>query len=129
MGRLMGMPRTHWGPKILGTVDMEVEQLVNGSYLQAKKILQDNMPLLHHLAKTLVEQEVVSTEEFQMMLVEFKAGTAPFGVLGGGHDRDELPFQDLPSEVTDAVAEAVAVDTGSGTGTAEAGMGNATLTI
>merc|ERR1712154_393214 len=87
MGREMGTPRTKWGSKILGTVDVEVERLVNNSYLTAKKILTENRALLDHLARTLVEQEVVTAEEFQMMLVEFRAQTVDFGVIGEERNR------------------------------------------
>jgi cell division protease FtsH len=100
-GGMMGMmrPPTMWGNKILGTVEMEVERLVNNSYLVAKKILSENKPLLDHLAATLMEQEVVSAEEFQMMLVEFKARTVDFAILGEEKNRDKLPFQDMPERV------------------------------
>ncbi len=97
MGRLMGTPRTHWGPTILGTADSEVERLVNNSYLKCKSILQDNIDLLHHLAQTLVEKEVVSSEEFQMMLIEWKAKTANFEIIGSERNREELPFQNMPA--------------------------------
>ena len=96
MGRSMGMQQTKWGSKIMGTVDMEVERLVNNSYLKAKQILEENRPLLDHLAKTLVDQEVVSAEEFQMMIVEFGSKTAEFKIIGENKQRDELPFQGLP---------------------------------
>jgi len=96
MGREMGMRRTRWGSKIMGAVDAEVERLVNNSYLKAKQIIMDNRPLLDHLAKTLVEQEVVSAEEFQMMLVEFDAKVADFGIIGDDRNREQLPFQSLP---------------------------------
>merc|ERR1712183_597269 len=71
MGRSMGTRQTKWGSSILGKCDSEIERVVNNSYLKAKKILEDNRTLLDHLAKTLVEQEVVSSEEFQMMIVQF----------------------------------------------------------
>jgi len=99
MGRSMGMRQTQWGSKIMGNVDSEVERLVNNSYLTAKRILSENMPLLHHLAKTLVEQEVVSAEEFQMMLVEFNAKVVEFEVIGQERNREKLPFQTLPASV------------------------------
>jgi ATP-dependent Zn protease len=58
----------------LGAAEEEVERLVNGnSYLVAKQILTDNRDLLETLTAELMEREVVSAEEFQMMLVEFKA--------------------------------------------------------
>lgn len=99
MGRMMGQRRTQWGKKIMGTVDAEVERLVNNSYIKAKKIIQKNRRLLDHLAKTLVDQEVVSAEEFQMMLVQFNAKAEPFTILGEDRRRDDLPFQDLPAKI------------------------------
>merc|ERR1712194_428732 len=87
---------TQWGGKIMSTVDSEIERLVNNSYLTAKHILSSNMDLLHHLAKTLVEQEVVSAEEFQMMLVEFNSKVVPYKIVGEERNRDKLPFQSLP---------------------------------
>ena len=68
------------GRKILDTVDTEVERLVNCSYERAKSILENNMSLLHHLARALVEREVVSAEEFSMMLIEFNAKTVSFDI-------------------------------------------------
>jgi hypothetical protein len=47
----------------------------------------------------LMEQEVVSAEEFQMMLVEFKARTVDYAILGEEKNRDKLPFQDMPERV------------------------------
>lgn len=85
-----------WGGKVMCNVDAEVERLVNNSYMTAKTLLTENRDLLDHLAKTLVEQEVVSAEEFQMMLVEFRAQTKEFGVIGEERNRDQLPFQVLP---------------------------------
>jgi len=98
MGRSMGQQRTRWGTKIMGKTDAEVERLVNNSYIKAKQIINENRPLLDHLARTLVEQEVVSAEEFQMMLVEFDAKVADFNVIGDTLNRDQLPFQKMPAQ-------------------------------
>merc|ERR1712176_1726285 len=99
MGRSMGQARTQWGGKIMGNVELEIERVVNNSYLIAKKILLENRPLLDHLAKTLTEQEVVSAEEFQMMLVEYKVQALSYEVLGEEMNREKLPFQTLPVSV------------------------------
>merc|ERR1719512_651813 len=99
MGRSMGQRQTKWGSKIMGECDAEVERLVNNSYIKAKKILEDNRPLLDHLAVTLVEQEVVSAEEFAMMQVEFDAKVVDFEVIGEELNRDKLPFQSFPRTV------------------------------
>merc|ERR1719223_1826220 len=99
MGMNMLRRQTVWGNKILGTVEEETERLVNNSYLIAKKILNDNKELFEHLSQTLMEQEVVSAEEFQMMLVQFKAQTIDYALLGQERNREKLPFQNLPSQV------------------------------
>jgi len=99
MGRMMLRRPTQWGNAIMGTVEEEVERLVNNSYLVAKKILTDNRDLLEHLTKVLMEQEVVSAEEFQMMLVQFKARTINYAVLGQEKNREKLPFQKFPQAV------------------------------
>jgi cell division protease FtsH len=96
LGMRMIRRPTHWGNKIMYVVEEEVERLVNNSYLLAKKILNDNRELLDHLTRVLMEQEVVSAEEFQMMLVEFKARTIGFDILSKEKNREKLPFQKLP---------------------------------
>jgi len=96
----MGMQRgPQWGIKKLGDCDAEVERLVNNSYIRAKRILEDNRPLLDHLAVVLCDQEVVSAEEFAMMQVEFDAKVVDFAVIGEELNRDELPFQSFPKEL------------------------------
>lgn len=63
----MSMRRgTQWGGRVLGDVEQEVERLVNNAYLIAKKVLMENKDLLEHVARVLMEQEVVSAEEFQV---------------------------------------------------------------
>jgi cell division protease FtsH len=99
MGMQMLRRQTMWGNQIMGTVEGEVERLVNNSYLVAKKILTDNSELLEHLTRVLMEQEVVSAEEFQMMLVEFKARTIDYKVLADERNREALPFQGMPASV------------------------------
>merc|ERR1712157_408366 len=97
MGRQMGQRQTQWGGKIMGNAESEIERMVNNSYLTAKKILTDNKKLLDHLALTLVEQEVVSAEEFQMMHVQFDVQTDDFKVIGEERNREKLPFQGMPA--------------------------------
>ena len=73
--------------------------MVNNSYLIAKQVLTENKPLLDELARVLMEQEVVSAEEFQMMLVEYKAKTIDYAILGEERNRESLPFQKMPDSV------------------------------
>jgi cell division protease FtsH len=100
-GGFMGMMRgsSTWGAGITDECNSEVERLVNNAYLLAKKILLDNRDLLEKLKEVLVDQEVVSAEEFQMLLVEYKAQTVGYEVLGEERNREKLPFQQLPSMI------------------------------
>merc|ERR1712071_545035 len=95
MGRSMGQQETRWGSRIMGEVDIEIERVVNNAYMTAKQVLTWNRELLDHLARTLLEQETVSAEEFQMMLVKFNAQCVPYAVIGDEINRDKLPFQSM----------------------------------
>jgi len=94
MGMLQG--RTVWGSKIMDSVEQEVERLVNNSYIIAKEILLNNRELFEHLTQALMETEVVSAEEFQMMLVDFNAKAIDYKLIGEERNRDALPFKALP---------------------------------
>merc|ERR1712025_1314608 len=99
MGAAMMRNSPMWGVSITSEVEEEVERLVNNSYLIAKKILNDNRELLEHLTAELMEREVVTAEEFQMMLVEFKTKCIDFKVIGEERNREKLPFQTYPKLV------------------------------
>ena len=47
----------------------------------------------------ITNQSLLSAEVFQMMLVQFKAQTTKYEVIGEERNRDKLPFQDLPTMV------------------------------
>lgn len=80
-------------------VDSEVEHLLNLSYAKGKDILLNNIPLLHHLAQTLLKQETVSSEEFNMMLVQFNAKTIEYNILDKDNALDfQYPFQNITFE-------------------------------
>eukprot|EP00533_Pseudo-nitzschia_delicatissima_P008228 CAMPEP_0116105442 /NCGR_PEP_ID=MMETSP0327-20121206/15034_1 /TAXON_ID=44447 /ORGANISM="Pseudo-nitzschia delicatissima, Strain B596" /LENGTH=677 /DNA_ID=CAMNT_0003597847 /DNA_START=217 /DNA_END=2250 /DNA_ORIENTATION=- len=94
MGMLQG--RTIWGDKINEVVEEEIERLVNNSYIIAKTILLENKELFEALTKALMETEVVGAEEFQMMLVEYKAQAIDYKLIGEERNREALPFKALP---------------------------------
>jgi hypothetical protein len=48
------------------------------------------MALLHHVAKTLIEREVISAEEFNMMLIEFDAKIASFDTTISDNQRENV---------------------------------------
>lgn len=77
-------------------VDLEVEHLVNLSYAKGKDIVLNNIPLLHHLAQTLLKQETVSSEEFNLMLLQFNAKTADYDIFEKDNADDfQYPFQNI----------------------------------
>merc|ERR1711865_1036509 len=96
MQKMMLANGSMWGEKKLKIVETEVERLVNNSYLAAKNILLDNYDLFEELTQALMEREVVSAEEFQMMLYENKSKVVDYTVIGGETNREKLPFQELP---------------------------------
>lgn len=97
MGRQMGMRQTKWGSRILRDSDAEVQLLVKNCYLKAKHIIESNRPLLDHLANTLIEQEVVSEDEFQMMILQFNVKTSDITIIGEEWKNKTLPFQKFPT--------------------------------
>jgi len=99
MGLNMLRRQTEWGGAIKDQINEEVERLVNNSYLLAKRVLTENRDLLEKLKDVLMEQEVVSAEEFQMMLVEFKAKTVDYEIIGQDKNREKLPFQSVPNMI------------------------------
>ena len=99
MGRRLGIRQTHWGSKLLGLVDSEVERLVNNAYVKAKFILNENRDLLDHLASALAENEVVTGEEFQMMIIGFDAKVIEYGLMVDDKKRKDLPFQKFPKNI------------------------------
>jgi len=99
MGRQLGVGKRQWGTKIMSLVDREVERLVNNAYVRAKSILSQNTELLHHLAYTLVDQEVVTSEEFQYMIMMFDAKVCEYNVMGDEIFREKLPFQTFPENL------------------------------
>jgi cell division protease FtsH len=100
LGRELGLrQRSIFGQKLLRLVDSEVERLVNNAYVKAKTILTDNLELLHHLASTLVENEVVTADEFQMMVLMFNAKVVDYKLLGEERNREKLPFQKFPEKL------------------------------
>lgn len=99
MGMAIMRGSTSWGEEKMKQVEDETERLVNNSYLIAQTILKNNRELFEHLTQALMETEVVSAEEFQMMLVDFNAKTIDYKLIGDEKNRERLPFKALPAKV------------------------------
>ncbi|MGI9534851.1 MAG: ATP-dependent zinc metalloprotease FtsH, partial [Thermodesulfobacteriota bacterium] len=53
-------------------IDQEIKKIVNTSYEKAKKVLEENMDLLHELASILLDKEVVDGKELDEIVIKFK---------------------------------------------------------
>merc|ERR1712224_1083160 len=99
MQKMMMPNGSMWGEKKLKIVEGEGERLVNNSYMMAKTIILENYDLFEELTQALMEREVVSAEEFQMMLYENKARAVDYTLIGKEKNADKLPFQTLNKNI------------------------------
>ncbi len=66
IGRDWGQER-NYGENVATIIDQEVNRIVTGAYQEAKRILKENMEILHATAKLLVEKEKVTGDEFRTL--------------------------------------------------------------
>ncbi len=55
-------------------IDTEIYQLINGAYENAKKVINDNLDILHALAEELLEKETVLGSEFDDIIKGLRPG-------------------------------------------------------
>ena len=78
LGRDIGKPREH-GDHTQDLIDKEVEKIVTAAYDLAKKVLTENIEILHRMAKALIERETLDAPIIEAIvqgqkLPPFKAG-------------------------------------------------------
>ena len=66
IGRDWGHAR-NYGEGVAATIDQEVNRIVTDAYREAKRLLQENMEMLHATATLLVEKEKVTGDEFRSL--------------------------------------------------------------
>ena len=66
IGRDWGHAR-NYGEGVAATIDQEVNRIVTDAYREAKRLLQENVEMLHATAKLLVEKEKVTGDEFRSL--------------------------------------------------------------
>lgn len=57
----------HYSDRVAHTIDEEVKSIVDGCYEKAKKMLTDNIDVLHRCAELLIEKERIGREEFEAL--------------------------------------------------------------
>lgn len=84
----------------LETIDAEVLQLVNNAYALGKKLMEENLPILHDVANSLLENEQIDGIQFQSILNKYNVVPKAYS---------DLPIEDLkaagyiPKDFADAV--------------------------
>ncbi len=58
-------------------IDNEIKQIVTGNYEKAKKLLEDNIDLLHKLAELLLDKEVIDGKELDELIKSNKSENYP----------------------------------------------------
>lgn len=66
IGRDWGHER-NYGENVATVIDQEVNRIVTEAYQEAKRLLKENMEMLHATAKLLVEKEKVTGDEFRSL--------------------------------------------------------------
>ena len=72
LGRDLGHSSS-FSEEVASIIDKEVKNLVDDCYTDAKRILTENMDVLHSCANLLLEKERISREEFEALFKNDKA--------------------------------------------------------
>lgn len=59
-----------YGERVATDIDEEVKDIIESCYARAKKVLEDNIDILHASARLLLEKEKVSGSEFEALFAE-----------------------------------------------------------
>lgn len=68
----------NYGEEVAGTIDKEIRRIVENAYVEAQRLLNENLNVLHKAAALLIEKEKITGEEFRdafddkSVLVHFK---------------------------------------------------------
>lgn len=67
LGKDIGHAR-NYGEEIASKIDKEISDILTHAYSEAKRILTENIDVLHETAKLLIEKEKISGDEFRAIL-------------------------------------------------------------
>lgn len=66
IGRDFGHAKSY-SEAVADKIDAEVKKLIDGCYIEAKRLISENMEVLHKGAKLLIEKERITREEFEAL--------------------------------------------------------------
>jgi cell division protease FtsH len=67
-------------------IDQEISRIVTTSYENARRVVEDNLDILHNLADMLLERETVKGDELDALIQEMRPG---FKIPGGSRQEHE----------------------------------------
>ena len=67
----------NYSEEVASDIDSEIRHLIEQAYQTALKLLEDNVGLLHKLAKLLLEKETIDSKEFETLYTAYAHGEEP----------------------------------------------------
>ena len=96
LGMSAGSGRTSVSAETAGKIDAEVREIIDDCYATAKRILEENIEILHVMAEALLEYETIDDTQIN----DIMAGRPP-RPPAGWNDSDEEPPQADPDPAPD----------------------------
>jgi cell division protease FtsH len=66
--------KPHYSDKVASEIDNEVHQIIEGCYINAKRIIEEKIEVLNELSETLIDKETLTKEEALKILCKIKSG-------------------------------------------------------
>lgn len=60
----------NYGEEVAGTIDKEIRRIVENAYVEAQRLLTEQIQVLHDTAKLLIEKEKITGEEFREVFID-----------------------------------------------------------
>jgi cell division protease FtsH len=73
--------RSEYSNQIASRVDVQVRQIVDHCYAEARRIMRENREVIDRLVDLLVEKETIDGEEFRQIVSEYAAVPQKEGYL------------------------------------------------
>ncbi|MEJ8752148.1 ATP-dependent zinc metalloprotease FtsH [Lagierella sp. ICN-221743] len=70
VGKELGKAK-HYSDRVAYEIDEEMRKVINDAFNKALKLLEDNIDILHKLAKVLLEKETIKAEEFEEIFYKY----------------------------------------------------------
>ena len=56
-----------YGENVAGTIDREIKRIVDECHKEARRLIDENIDVLHRCAQLLIEKEKINREEFEAL--------------------------------------------------------------